>query len=189
MQLLKFIAFLGSACVLILFGMDQLLVQPALQAKPEPTPGSFAESVAKLPEMKGAVPVSDDAGTDPWSASERRGRSVRKEAQRKAYESLVAPARWFCDNRRRPEVIADISYYLEQRGMQTRNFAGSWGAAGAEYIAKAWTTEDDFQIKAFLRDRYKRGYFSLEDFQAGLRREVAAELLSGTVAGGQACIQ
>jgi hypothetical protein len=86
-------------------------------------------------------------------------------------------------------MIADIGYYFEQRGMQTRDFAKSWGAPGAEYIAKAWDTEDDFQIKAFLRDRYIRGYFSLEDFQAGLHREVAASLLAGAPAGGQACTQ
>jgi hypothetical protein len=186
MQTLKFIAFLGAACALILFGMDQLLVQPALHAKSEPPPSSLAASVAKLPEMKGAVPASDDVGTDPWSASERRGRRVRKDIQHKASDSIRTPAGWLCDNRRRATIIADVSDYLEQRGVQTRDFAKSWGTPGAEYIAKAWATEDDYQIRAFLRDRYIRGYFSLEDFQAGLRREVAASWLGGAPAGARA---
>ena len=125
------------------------------------------------------------ADSEPWRASERYG--VREYAQQKALETLRLPVEKLCDKGRRATLIGHISYYFEQRGMQMRGFPRTWGAAGAEYIAKAWATADDAQIKTLLRDRYSRGYFSLEDFQAGLRREVAADLLAGATAGGQAC--
>ncbi len=128
---------------------------------------------------------------DPWSASEPIHDQTRKTARANALavlEGANLKQTWpdFCGEDGRMKLVAALSYYYEQRGIQERAYPSSFGEAGARHIKKAWSTPDDAQIERLTRDIFSRGYVTPEDFRPHVK-DAIAEQVKGEAVTGKAC--
>ena len=135
---------------------------------PAPT---FSQVQAQLRGEKADAPTPD-VNAAPWARAERNSQGVRTEAREQALRALEDIARPAC---RRSDFEA-LGYYFEQRGMQERGYAASWGQAGAQFIAQAWATPEDLRIIELTREAYQAGWLAA-DALARPHRELMFRLI------------
>ena len=127
-----------------------------------------------------------DQRQDPWAANDAIHDQTRKTARANALAALDGAWSGLCGGDDRAKLIANLSYYYEQRDMQERGYPASFGEAGARHIKKAWSTADDVKIERLTREIYGRGYVTPEDFRATVKNAIA-ERVSGEAVTGKPC--
>ena len=130
--------------------------------------------------------VSQKRSQDPWMANEAIHDQTRKTARANALAVLDGAWSSFCGEDGRTKLVAGLSFYYEQRGMQERGYPASFGEAGARHIRKAWSTADDARIERLTREMYGRGYFTPGDFRPQVK-DAIAERVDGTTVSGNPC--
>jgi hypothetical protein len=123
---------------------------------------------------------------EPWAANEPVQEQVRKTARASALAVLDGSWSAFCGEDGKMRLVAGLSYYYEQRGMQERGYPTSFGDAGARHVIKAWSTADDQRIEKLTRDIFSHGYFTTDDFRPHVKGMVA-EKVSGQAVTGKPC--
>lgn len=150
------LVWVGAALVLGSGGIG-ISVTPMRASDRLPT---FSQVQARLDGRPDETPApAPDAA--PWARGETNAQSVRVLARRTALRALDEISRPSC----RPGDSAALGYYFEQRAMQERGYAASWGPAGAEFIAQAWATPEDLRIVDAIRHAYEAGHLRAKELR------------------------
>jgi hypothetical protein len=107
--------------------------------------------------------------------------------QRKgAFTALDRPWGSRCAGEDRKRFIGGLNEYYYHRQNQTDRYPENFGKAGADYIAKQWSTTDDQRIDRLTQDAYARGYLKPADFDAVAGKMIATVVKDERIAG-KAC--
>jgi hypothetical protein len=91
-----------------------------------------------------------------------------------------------CSGDGRKKFISGLNHYYYQRQNQTERFPENFGKAGADYIAKQWSTTDDRRIDRLTQDAYAKGYLKPADLET-LARKAVENVVKDKRVTGKAC--
>jgi hypothetical protein len=103
-----------------------------------------------------------------------------------AFKSLELPWGSRCQGDGRKSFVAGLSHYYYQRQNQSERYPENFGKAGADYIAKQWSSTDDRRIDRLTQDAYAKGYLKLADFD-GLSRKLIDVVVRDERVTGKGC--
>jgi hypothetical protein len=107
--------------------------------------------------------------------------------QRKnAFRALEGPWGSRCAGEDRKRFIGSLNEYYYHRQNQTERYPENFGKAGADYIAKQWSTTDDQRIDRLTQDAYAKGYLKPSDFDAVAGKVIATVVKDERIVG-RAC--
>jgi hypothetical protein len=121
------------------------------------------------------VPAGDGKG---YGDTEKYTVESRASQREGAIASLELPWGGRCAGETRERFISGIGEYYYHRQNQGERYPEIYGQAGADYIAKQWSTPDDRRIDRLTQEAYARGYLKPTDFD-----NVAAKLIATVVKG------
>jgi hypothetical protein len=183
---------LNSKAFLIAVGVAGSIAVLAFLRTPVVTPLKPSAHLPTFQQVQDRIsneipsPQPQSGKSEPWSASERYASEVRKDARKGALKALELAWSTYCEEEGHRRLLGGLGYYVEQRGMQQRGYAASWGKPGAQFIAEAWGTSDDERIEQMMQDVYARGYFKIDEF-AAFKRETVVKLLGKAKPGNNPC--
>ncbi len=137
-------------------------------------------------EQSRELNLAQKRGQEPWAANEPYIETARRNARKTALDALAMPVSALCSEQGRGQLVDALNYYYGQRATQMRGYPATWGAAGGQYIGKAWSTADDSRVERLTRETYGRGYFSIDEFGSPTR-ETIADLLQDERPGEPVC--
>lgn len=103
-----------------------------------------------------------------------------------AFKTLELPWGSRCSGDGRKRFIGGLNEYYYQRQNQTERYPENFGRAGADYIAKQWSTTDDKRIDRLTQEAYARGYLKPSDFN-GVARKLIDTVVKEERVTGKAC--
>jgi hypothetical protein len=103
-----------------------------------------------------------------------------------AFKALDLPWGNRCSGDGRKRFVGGLSAYYYQRQNQTERYPENFGNAGADYIAKQWSTTDDQRIDRLTQDAYAKGYLNPADLE-GLARKAVENVVKGERVTGKGC--
>lgn len=133
-------------------------------------------------EQSRELNLSQKRSAEPWAVNEPYIESARKHARKSALDALAMPNSAACSPQGHKQFVDALNFYYEQRASQIVTYPQSWGEPAEQYIVRAWATADDSRVERLTRETYARGFFKLDEFQAGTRSMIA-ELVRNEVAG------
>ena len=110
----------------------------------------------------------------------------RLDQRKDALSALERPWGARCNGEGRKQYIAGLNHYYYQRQNQTERYPETYGQAGADYIAKQWSTPDDQRIERLTQEAYAKGYLNPTDFEA-VARKMIIRVIAGERVTGKAC--
>ncbi|HKS20069.1 MAG TPA: hypothetical protein VJS63_12755 [Bradyrhizobium sp.] len=141
-----------------------------------------AWAFAPAPPPK-APPKSDGPG---FGSSEQYSVEGRKRHRQDAFEALNRPWGSRCAGEDRKRFLSGLNHYYHHRQNQTECYPETFGKAGADYIAKQWSTTDDQRIDRLTQEAYVMGYLKPADFD-GVARRMLATVVQNERVTGKAC--
>lgn len=119
-----------------------------------------------------ALPRTDEPGDGrAFGSNEDIHVQSRVDLRQDAFKALELPWGARCEGDGRKNFVAGLNHYYYHRQNQSERYPENFGKAGADYIAKQWSTTDDRRIDRLTQDAYARGYLRLADFD-GLSRKL-----------------
>ncbi len=106
----------------------------------------------------------------------------RELVRQQALAALDKPWSSRCGADRR-DFLSGLAAYYYNRQNQTERYPEIYGKAGAEHIARQWSTSDDSRIDRLTREAYGRGYLRPSDFNGPASKLVAAIVQNERVTG------
>ena len=103
-----------------------------------------------------------------------------------AFKTLELPWGSRCSGDGRRRFIGGLSAYYYQRQNQIERYPENFGKAGADYIARQWSTTEDQRIDRLTQDAYARGYLNPADLE-GLARQAVENVVKDERITGKAC--
>ncbi|UQD76248.1 hypothetical protein JEY40_17885 [Bradyrhizobium japonicum] len=91
-----------------------------------------------------------------------------------------------CAGEGRKQFVAHIDYYYYRRQNDMEHYPKIFGKAGADYIAKQWSTGDDKRFERLTQEAYAQGYLALSDF-GDVGRKLAEAVLRGERVVAHSC--
>jgi hypothetical protein len=116
-------------------------------------------------------------------ADRRRERNdIREAALRTAERALAAP----CDHQRQASLVNALSHYFTLRTDEEVRIPGTWGEAGARYVAEAWSTKEDQRIVELARTAVAEARLAASELRPSARKAFA-HAVKGVAAAAPAC--
>ncbi|TCU73738.1 hypothetical protein EDE08_104237 [Bradyrhizobium sp. R2.2-H] len=138
---------------------------------------------APEPKARPQVFAGDGKG---YGDTEKYAVESRISQRRGAMAALELPWSGRCIGDTRKHFIEGLNEYYYHRQNQTERYPEIFGPAGADYIAKQWSTGEDKRIERLTQEAYVRGYFKPSDFN-GVASKLIAIVVKGERVTGHAC--
>ena len=129
------------------------------------------------------VPSGDGSA---YGSDEEIAVQSRSGQRKNAFRALERPWGSRCAGEDRKRFIGGLNEYYYHRQNQTERYPENFGKAGADYIAKQWSTTDDQRIDRLTQDAYAKGYLKPSDFDA-VAGKVIAKVVKDEHIVGKAC--
>jgi len=109
-----------------------------------------------------------------------------RKSQRKA--AMAALERSWSDrcSEARKQFVGGLNEYYYHRQNQSERYPEIYGPAGADYVARQWTTPDDRRIERLTQEAYSGGYLKPSDFD-GVASRMVATVVRGERITGHGC--
>jgi hypothetical protein len=106
--------------------------------------------------------------------------------KKQAFTALELPWGARCRGEGHEKFIAGLKEYYYHRQNQSERYPETFGKAGADYIAKQWSSGDDKRIDRLTQEAYAKGYLRPADF-SGLSRKLIDAVIREERVTGKAC--
>ncbi|MBW7962122.1 hypothetical protein [Bradyrhizobium sp. BR 10261] len=91
-----------------------------------------------------------------------------------------------CAGEGRKQFVASVDYYYYRRQNDMEHYRKTFGQAGADYIAKQWSSGDDKRLERLTQEAYAQGYLALSDF-GDVGRKLAEVVVRGERVVARSC--
>jgi hypothetical protein len=121
-----------------------------------------------------------------FGSNEQYAVEARASPRQDAFKALERPWGSRCAGEDRKQFISGLNEYYFHRQNQTERYPENFGKAGADYIAKQWSTTEDQRIDRLTQDAYAKGYLKPADFD-GVAGKMVAMVVKNERVTGKAC--
>lgn len=110
----------------------------------------------------------------------------RVDMRKYAFSALDLPWGSRCSGETKKAFISGLNEYYYHRQNQIERYPENFGQAGADYIAKQWSTTDDRRIDRLAQEAYAKGYLNPADFNPVARKSINVVIKDERIIG-KAC--
>jgi hypothetical protein len=110
---------------------------------------------------------------------------ARKSQRKDALVALDRPWSDRCGTARK-QFVSRLNEYYYHRQNQSERYPEIYGPAGADYVAKQWTTPEDRRIERLTQEAYSGGHLKPSDFD-GMASKMVATVVHAERITGRGC--